>query len=107
MKNKYTLMKESVVTDNFGNRYPDLATFPINSFTPKTKAAEYQLTQSDCLRFFSLIQSFYTTFEFYDDITLWLNEILFISDTDTNFERVIKLYRKKDIDDWYLQNITS
>jgi len=118
MKTKYMLMSESNITDNFGNKYPDLATFKINDFVPKSRGIDYQLTEYDCLQFFNLIYEFYSGFNFYDDITLWLNEIEWISDTrhvddrdntlldrGGNFERYIKFYNKQDIDAWSLNSI--
>jgi hypothetical protein len=116
MKSKYMLMKESTVTDGFGNNYPDLATFKINDFVPKARGIDYQLSEYDCLRFFTLSYQFYSDYNFYDDITLWFNDILWISDIrhtsdrdyqldmGGNFERYLKFYNKQDIDSWLLDS---
>ena len=93
------------VFDNEGNAYPDLATFQLDSFVSNTKPVDYQLTQLDCERFFDLIYKFYGSFEYYDDIILWLNDINYISDEKQNFERKIKLYSKQDIDGWYIAGV--
>ena len=104
-KDKYMTMKASEVTDEYGNLYPDLATFPINEIDITTRPVARQLTENDCLRFFDLIYTYYSVFTLYDDLTLWLNDILYISDTDTNFNKNIKLYTKQDIDSWFLLNV--
>lgn len=101
-KSKYLLMQESEVTDELGNKYPDLATFVINKFTPTVKGIDYPLTYPNCLRFFDLTYDAYQDFNFYDDITLWLNDVEYISDTDTNFDRYIKFYAKTDLNKWLL-----
>jgi hypothetical protein len=120
MKSKYDLMTESEYKDPNGNVYPDLATFPINSFKPTTRAIDYQLSEYDILYFYKLIYDFYGDFNFYDDITLWLNDIPYISDTRDvsdynyneidyrgNFGKYIKFYTKQDIDKWYLNSINN
>ncbi len=104
-KNKYNLMKDSIVTDSYGNCYPDIATFPINKFVANTKPIEYKLNYKDTQRFFDTTYEFYSSFDFYDDIILWLNNIEYISDSDTNFEKIIKMYGKNDIDEWYIASI--
>ena len=105
LRSKYMLMKESEVTDGAGKKYPDLATFDINNFIVNTKAIEHKLNYNDCLRFFDLTKSFYGEYDFYDDVTMWLNDILYMPDTDTNFEKTIKLYAKPDIDNWFIKEI--
>lgn len=105
IKSKYLLMKDSSQSDEFGNKYPDLTTFPINEFTPQTKAIDYELSSNDCYRFFDLINSYYGSFDFYDDITLWLNDIEYISKEEDNFEKYIRLFQKKDLDRWFLSNV--
>ena len=104
-KSKYNLMKNSIVTDDNGNFYPDLATFPINDIIITKKPIEHSLTYNDCLRFFDLSQSYYGQFDFYEDIVLWLNDIEYISDEENNFEVILKLYTKQDIDAWYIKNL--
>ena len=105
IRNKYQLMAESIVVDSEGNAYPDLATFPLNSFVANTISSEYKLTYNDTQRFFDLIYGFYSSFDFYDDIILWLNDIYYISDSENNFGRTIKIYGKGDVDNWYIASV--
>lgn len=97
-------MRPSIVTDSQGNSYPDLATFPIENFSPSVKYRSHALTDSDIYRFDLLTDSAYNDYNLYDDFTLWISDIPFLSD-DNNFEAVIKLYNKSDIDTWYLENL--
>lgn len=105
MKTKYQLMNQSVVTDKNGNHYADLATFDIDSFETRNKPADYKLTYNDTLKFYNAIYEFYGDFDFYDDLNLWLNNIINISDSDLNFQKKIKLYSKTDIDNFYINHI--
>ena len=105
-KTKYQLMESSVVTDENGNNYPDLATFPLNQLRITEKPSDYTLTQNDIYRFFDLCYDYYGSFELYDYLTLWLNDITEISNED-NFEKVIKFFGKSDIDKWYVENMKS
>lgn len=107
MKTKYDVMLLSEVTDSNGNNYADLATFPIEDFTPTTKPIEYKLTYNDTERFFDIIYTFYNEFEFYDDIILWLNDIIHISDSDENFQKIIRMYSKSDVDRWYRDKLRA
>lgn len=103
-KTKYQLMESSVVTDSNGDNYPDLATFPLNSLRITQKPSDYQLTNNDIFRFFDLMHTYYNDFDFYDYITLWLNNITDIAN-ENNFGRNIKLYSKSDLDTWYQDNL--
>jgi hypothetical protein len=104
MLSKYQLMNESVVTDENGNNYPDLATFPLNELRITQKPSTYKLTQNDLYKFFNLTFEYYGSFDFYDYITLWLNDINDISNEE-NFDREINFYGKNDIDLWYKENV--
>ena len=104
--NKYDLMNESEVTDEFGNNYPDLATFPLNELRITQKPTFYKMDYNDIYRFFDLTHDYYDKFEFYDYITLWLNDITEISNED-NFQREIKFYGKNDLDKWYKEHLKS
>ena len=106
VKTKYQVMDSSVVTDGNGNNYPDLATFPLNQLRIHEKPTDYKLTQNDLYRFFDLTYQYYGSFDLYDFLTLWLNDIVDISD-ENNFNKNIKFYSKKDIDDWYIQFMKS
>jgi len=105
-KNKYQLMEKSVVTDKNGDFYPDLATFPLNQLRIKERPTDYALTQNNLYRFFDLCYDYYESFDLYDYLTLWLNDITDISD-ENNFGKVIKFYGKNDIDNWYIENIKT
>jgi len=105
-KNKYQLMEASCVTDDNGDFYPDLATFPLKQLRITERPTDYKLTQNNLYRFFDLCYEYYNDFDFYDYLTLWLNDITDISDED-NFEKNIKFYGKNDIDDWYVENLKS
>jgi hypothetical protein len=105
-KNKYNLMQESsIVTDTYGNYYPDLATFDINYFIPSSKPLAYKLLYNDIYRFDLLINSYYTSFDLYDDLTLWLNDIPYL--TISGLQQTIYFYAKADIDSYYKNNSYS
>ena len=101
-KTKYQLMESSVVTDKDGNNYPDLATFPLNQLRITEKPTDYQLNNNDIYRFFDLCYNYYGSFDLYDYLTLWLNNITEIAD-EKNFGKNIKFYSKNDIDNWYVK----
>ena len=103
-RTKYQLMDSSVVTDKDGNNYPDLATFPLNQLRIHEKPTDYKLAEKDLYRFFDLAYEYYGSFELYDSLTLWLNDITDVSNEE-NFNKSIKFYGKKDIDDWYVQHM--
>lgn len=105
MKTKYKMMQLSEVSDDFGNNYPDLATFQIGHFVTTIKPMEYQLNQSDVERFYQVSDDFYGAFYFYDDILLWLNDVDWISDDEIWFNKKIKIYSKTDIDNWYFSGV--
>lgn len=107
MKTKYQLMSASTTAfDANGNPYPDLATFPIETFSPTTKPNYYTLGEGDIYRFDILTDSVYQDFDFYDDFMLWVNNLPFIED-DANIGSNIALYVKSDIDSWFVQNVKS
>ncbi len=99
-KTKYQLMDSSIVTDENGNNYPDLATFPLSYLRLSAKPSTYKLTQNNLYRFFDLTHEYYNDFNFYDYITLWLNDITDISNEE-NFQKEIKFFGKNDLDSWY------
>lgn len=100
-KSKYDLMKESIVKDDQGKSYPDLATFSINDFTPATRFLQTPLHEQDIYTFYNLIYKIFGSFNLYDDIILWLNDIPYLDNTQENV--VLKLYDKADIDNWYFK----
>lgn len=103
-KSKYDLMKNSDYTDVWGNNYPDLATYEFEKLIYNTKPSSYKLNYKDTQRFFDCVYEFYGSFDFYDDILLWANDILNIIDDEENFEKTIRLPSKNDIDNFYLNN---
>lgn len=104
--NKYQLMNDSNVTDEYGNNYPDLATFPLNELRLTQKPANYELTECDLYRFFDLSYNYYDKFDFYDYITLWLNDINEIGN-EKNLGKSIKFFGKNDLDKWYAEHLKS
>lgn len=102
-KTKYQLMDNSSVTDSNGDYYPDLATFPIDKLRTNYKPSNYNLNENDIYRFYNLTNEYYGSFDFYDYMTLWLNDIRIISEDD--FNKTIKFYDQKDLDDWFLENL--
>ena len=104
-KSKYDVMSPSdTVTDNNGSFYPDISTFPINKFSPSVKYLNYSLTYGDIYRFDQLINGLFGSFDFYDDFSLWISDVAFLS-LDSNFEAPMKFYTKSDIDNWYSKNL--
>lgn len=96
---KYLVMQESVeYSDEFGNTYPNVFSFPIRNFAYSETPTQYNLTEIDIQRFDLLVYSFYNT-SIYDDIVLWLNNINHISDTPIG--TTIYLPTKNDIDAFY------
>ena len=57
-------------------------------------------------KLFDLCYNYYDSYDLYDYLTLWLNDITDIAD-ENNFEKSIKFYGKNDIDKWYIENIKS
>ncbi len=102
MKSKYRTISESeIYSDNFGNKYPDIFSFPIEKFEYTDPVQSYSLGIRDIYRFDLLIYSYYDTSD-YTDIILWLNNIEHISDVETGTN--ISLPSKKDIENFYKEN---
>ena len=102
-KSKYDLMGISEVVDSDGNNYSDVATFEFDKLIFNTKPSSYTLTYNDTQRFFDCVYNLYGEFDFYDDVLLWVNDILDIIDDETYFNKTIKLPSKNDMDEWYLK----
>jgi hypothetical protein len=99
MKSKYlTIKKSDVYTDENGNAYPDIFSFPNDKLTLTRKAQKYILNANDIARFDTLISSYYGIAD-YDDLVLWINEINYIGDVAIGTE--IILPDKNDLDDFY------
>lgn len=103
-KNKYNLIKDSIVSDGNGNFYPDLATFPINDLIPTTRYIPIDIYEQNIYTFYNFIYDIFSTFSLYDDILLWLNDIPYLDATYEN--TILKVYTKKDIDAWYVDKIS-
>jgi len=100
--NRYFLMNESIITDHFGNKYPNLFTFPLNKFRITKSPQKYVLTSNDIDRFDLLISSYYGTSD-YDDIVLIYNNINLIY--ERNPGDIIYLPDPYDIEMFYRNNI--
>lgn len=74
MKSRYMTIKASEVTDEDGNNYPDLFTFPIKHFKFSDPLKKVTITQRYINRFYLVCYDAYGTTD-YDDIILWLNSI--------------------------------
>jgi hypothetical protein len=105
MKSKYQLMIDGSVADENGNYYPDLTTFPINSFDNKIRPIIHELNENEVYRFFDVAYNYYRNFDFYDDFILWINDIEYISDVTENYAKKILIYDPTDINTWYFENI--
>jgi hypothetical protein len=102
-KNKYLTIKDSsVYTDTYGNAYPDIFTFNINSFTYTEKPVEYYLEDNDIQRFDLLMYNYYGSSD-YDTYVLWLNGIGHIADEKVGTK--IYLPAKTDIDAYISGNL--
>ncbi len=96
---KYLTYKYSdVETDNLGNSYPDVFTFPINKFIYTRKPYDYALSIRDINRFDILMAEVYGDANF-GDIVLWLNNISHIQ--IMNPGDYIKLPSSDDIRSFY------
>lgn len=102
MFNKYlTMEKSKIYKDEFGNAFPDIFSFKIDKFQYTQASQKYALTSEDIKRFDLLIQNFYGTSEF-EDLVLWLNRILLI--TDKNPGDIIFLPTTHDLENYYREN---
>jgi hypothetical protein len=98
-------MSNSETIDANGDFYPDLTTFPIDTFKNSVRPVTHELNENECLRFFDLVYNYYTSFEFFDDFLLWINDIEYISDINENYGKKILIYTPVDINKWFFENI--
>jgi hypothetical protein len=103
--NRYLFMQNSSITDDSGNFYPDLCTFRIENFDYKRKPSEEVLKQNFVYRFDILTYELYESFDLYDELLLWLNDILELN--NTSIGKKIFAPDKQDMDDFYLNNIVG
>jgi hypothetical protein len=101
MKSRYIAMKESVVTNDKGEKYPDILTFPIKKFKFNDPLKEVIITQKYKERFYLLCYEEYGLVE-YDDIILWLNGISSVHILMPG--ETILLPSKRDLDRFLIQN---
>ena len=105
-KNKYMMMEDSTETDSVGNNYPDLATFPINDFKPQSKGRPFIMKETDVYRFDISIYDYYSAYDFYDNITLWLNDIPYLSNDDyIGYEMLF--YQKREINQFFINSLVG
>jgi hypothetical protein len=72
MISRYLLTKDSIATNEFGQAYPDIVSFPINKFVYSQDPTVIQLTTADCQRFDLVSYAYYDTSD-YTDLLLLLN----------------------------------
>ena len=96
----YTLMKNSVVTDPLGNAYPDVCTFPIQSFVQTTSPFYRYLSTFEIERFDITCYYYYGTSD-YTDIVLWLNNKSHRDELSTTEKTSFP--DKKDLQAFYLK----
>ena len=100
MRSRYkTMLLSETETDSVtGEAYPDVMSFPIESFTYTQTTVEYPLTVNDINRIDSTMSIYFGVAEF-DDIVLWLNDVGFIYDQEAGTK--IELPRKKDVERFF------
>jgi len=102
MSNKYTTLKDSLIyKDSFGNSFPDIFSFPIESFKYTEITQKYIINSRDIYRFDLLMYNYYGDSS-YDDLVLWLNNIELIS--EMNPGDTLELPSKRDLDNFYRDN---
>lgn len=106
VRSKYKITTPSTVEFNVnGIAYPDLFSFPVEEFVYIEKPLDYILTEKDVRRFDQLMLSYYASADFYDDIVLWLNDILYLD--DDLIGTTIRLPSKRDLDNFYLRYLNE
>lgn len=99
MRSKYLTIKPSTVYSDYkGDFFPDIFSFPINSFKMTSIPQKYKLSRSDIDRFDILMYKYYGICD-YDDLVLWLNNIADIQTIIPGTE--IFLPSKEDIETFY------
>jgi hypothetical protein len=105
-KSKYDLMSPGEVTDSNGNYYPDLTSFPINDFVPSVKGRPYNMVSVDPYRIDLKVGAYYGSFDYYDLMTLWLNDIPYLADDDY-IGTDLYFFQKQDLDAFYLDKLVE
>jgi len=102
-RQKYlTIRPSTTVFDNLGNSYPDIMTFPINTFAYTGIPVKVFLSEADCNRFDIFVFNYYGTSD-YTDILLWLNNKASVHDLNSADE--FTLPETSDLNRYYLDNI--
>lgn len=101
MRSRYDVIKPSEQTNEKGQKYPDILTFPMTSFVFNDAVDKVEVTQVIKERFYLACYEKYGV-TFYDDIILWINGV----DTVYNLEVGGILYfpSKKDIDRFLIKH---
>lgn len=102
LKTKYFTMVDSSETDNKGQNYPDVMTFPINRFQYSAIPIEITINQFVKEKLPVYLYTVYSTVD-YDDIILWLNNKE--SSNELIIGEKLILPDKRDIDAFYLKFI--
>ncbi len=101
MKTRYITMKESHMTNDKGEKYPDVLSFPLKKIKYEDPLKEVVITQAYKERFYLLCYDVYGVSE-YDDLILWLNGV---SSTYLLVPgETILLPSKRDLDKFLIQN---
>lgn len=101
-RTRYMTIKESNQINKNGNKYPDIMSFPIESFKFTDTEKEYILSETDIDRFYMVCYKYYGI-PYYDDIVLWLNNIDSIHNVSPG--RKILLPSKRDLDRFVIKNL--
>jgi hypothetical protein len=95
---KYDLMNDSTTyTDEFGNYFADILSYPINNFVESIPPLEIILTENDINRFDLFIYNVYSNLD-YESFILWYNNIEYISRVEPGTK--IILPSATDIEAW-------
>jgi hypothetical protein len=73
-RSRYDLMENSLQTDEQGEAYPDVVTYPINFFSNNFYPQQHVLTAGDLARWDLFIFDQYNDIA-YKDILIWLNKV--------------------------------
>lgn len=102
MRNRYILMKESTQSDNNGNNYPDVLTFPEDRFVYTQTPLEVDMPQQYVDRLDILMSEYYGV-PYYDDIIIWLNGVYSRNDIETGDR--LYLPSKLDLNRFFVKNV--
>lgn len=101
MRSRYMVISSSHQTNEKGERYPDVLSFPMRRFVFRDEVESVEIDQRLKQRFYLLCFEKYGTVEF-DDIVLWLNGIDSIH--NVKLGTTIYLPSKRDIEKFIMKN---